>query len=68
MSYAACGEAVLDALRQTAQGSALVRPVTAAPDLDGELTEIRADDLRFTLAEAHTHCSERPESTWPRQL
>ena len=27
--------AVLDALRQTAQGSALVRPVTAAPDLDG---------------------------------
>jgi LuxR family maltose regulon positive regulatory protein len=27
--------AVLDALRQTAPGSALVRPVTAAPDLDG---------------------------------
>jgi LuxR family transcriptional regulator, maltose regulon positive regulatory protein len=27
--------AVLDALRQTAVGSALVRPVTAAPDLDG---------------------------------
>jgi LuxR family transcriptional regulator, maltose regulon positive regulatory protein len=114
--------AVLDALRQTAPGSALVRPLTAAPDLDGwaiverlltdlapledqlwlvvddaheldsdqarrqlelllmrapqqlrfvlatrhdlrmglhrlrlegELTEIRADDLRFTLAEAH---------------
>jgi LuxR family transcriptional regulator, maltose regulon positive regulatory protein len=113
--------AVLDALRQTAPGSALVRPLTAAPDLDGwaiverlltdlaplqdqlwlviddahelgsdearrqlelllmrapqrlrfvlatrrdlrmglhrlrlegELTEIRADDLRFTLAEA----------------
>ncbi|HXW47280.1 MAG TPA: LuxR C-terminal-related transcriptional regulator [Streptosporangiaceae bacterium] len=113
--------AMLDALRQTAPGSALVRPLTAAPDLDGwaimerlltdlaplrdqlwlviddlheldsgqarrqlellimrapaelrfvlatrhdvrlglhrlrlegELTEIRADDLRFTLAEA----------------
>jgi LuxR family transcriptional regulator, maltose regulon positive regulatory protein len=27
--------AVLDALRQTAPGSALVRPLTAAPDLDG---------------------------------
>jgi LuxR family transcriptional regulator, maltose regulon positive regulatory protein len=27
--------AVLDALRQTSAGSALVRPVTAAPDLDG---------------------------------
>src|SRR5271170_2434148 len=79
--------AMLDALRQTAPGSGLVRPLTAAPDLDGwaimerlltdlaklrfvmatrhdvrlglhrlrlegELTEIRADDLRFTVAEA----------------
>jgi LuxR family transcriptional regulator, maltose regulon positive regulatory protein len=26
---------VLDALRQTAAGSTLVRPLTAAPDLDG---------------------------------
>ncbi len=82
---------VLSALRRTSAGSALVRAVTAAPDLDGwaiverllkdlapladriwlviddvhelgsdearrqlegELTEFRAADLRFTLAEA----------------
>src|ERR1700723_341883 len=65
---------VADALRGTAPGAALVRPLTAAPDLDcwavverlltdlapladrlrlaGELTEVRANDLRFTLAEA----------------
>src|SRR6266545_3136247 len=69
--------AVLNALRQTAAGSTLVRPLTAAPDLDGwavverllaarhdlrlglhrlrlegELTEIRAANLRFSPAEA----------------
>src|SRR5215472_13280509 len=54
---------VLAALRATAAGAALVRELTAAPDLDGwlglhrlrlegELAEIRTDDLRFSLAEA----------------
>jgi LuxR family transcriptional regulator, maltose regulon positive regulatory protein len=53
--------AVLDALRQTAQGSALVRPVTAAPDLDGWaiierlLTDLEplADELWLVVDDAH---------------
>ena len=38
--------AVLDALRQTVPGSALVRPLTAAPDVDGwAITERLLQDL-----------------------
>jgi LuxR family transcriptional regulator, maltose regulon positive regulatory protein len=53
--------AVLDALRQTALGSALVRPVTAAPDLDGwaiierlltDLEPLR-DELWLVVDDAH---------------
>jgi LuxR family transcriptional regulator, maltose regulon positive regulatory protein len=53
--------AVLDALRQTAPGSALVRPVTAAPDLDGwavierlltDLEPLR-DELWLVVDDAH---------------
>jgi LuxR family transcriptional regulator, maltose regulon positive regulatory protein len=52
---------VLDALRQTALGSALVRPVTAAPDLDGwaiierlltDLEPLR-DELWLVVDDAH---------------
>jgi LuxR family transcriptional regulator, maltose regulon positive regulatory protein len=53
--------AVLDALRQTAVGSALVRPVTAAPDLDAwtlverlltDLEPLR-DELWLVVDDAH---------------
>jgi LuxR family transcriptional regulator, maltose regulon positive regulatory protein len=53
--------AVLEALRQTALGSALVRPVTAAPDLDGwaiierlltDLEPLR-DELWLVVDDAH---------------
>jgi LuxR family transcriptional regulator, maltose regulon positive regulatory protein len=53
--------AVLDALRQTGPGSALVRPVTAAPDLDGwaiierlltDLEPLR-DELWLVVDDAH---------------
>jgi LuxR family transcriptional regulator, maltose regulon positive regulatory protein len=59
--------AVLDALRQTALGSALVRPVTAAPDLDGWaiverlLTDLEplADELWLVVDDVHELDSEQ---------
>jgi ATP/maltotriose-dependent transcriptional regulator MalT len=65
--------AVLDALRQTSAGSALVKPLTAAPDLDGWaiierlLADVAPlqDPMWLVIDDVHEHCGVRSPRITP---